>query len=135
MVETTVSWAAYFSAFSIISLVFSVIVRKEDGTGQYKFLWSTQFVKFWKVMIAVGILTLIAIGIEEFILQPYLIQLYEQHQDKVNQLLLGGIGGLFMTIWLHIGLTKKTAPKAIWATISFFSGLAIVEGLRILPLW
>jgi hypothetical protein len=86
-------------------------------------------------MIAASILTLIGIGIEEFVLQPYLLSLYEQHQDKIWQLLLGSIGGLFMTIWFHTGLTKKTKPKIVWATISFFSALAIVDGLRIVTLW
>ena len=135
MVEELIQLTIYGTSFSIMSFVYGIIVRRDSKTNQYTFLWSTRFTRYWKAAVAAFVNALIGIGVEQWAVQPYLITLFAQHGDKVLQLFLCGVGGLLATIWLHMGLTKQTKMRIIWAMLCFFVGVGFVEGLRIMPLW
>jgi hypothetical protein len=111
----------------------NVLVTRQGN--RWRLRWQQHWTSNFRAAVAIAINITIAIAIEEAILQPYLIQLYDQNLGKIWQLAGASGIGFFLTIWHFAGVRHQAGDIAGFVGFSALSILLFLEGFRIIPLW
>ncbi|WP_148701866.1 hypothetical protein [Candidatus Nitrososphaera evergladensis] len=135
LTDVLVQWAAYGSAFSIMSFFSSILVHKDGASDRYIFRGDHHYTSNFKAAIAILITVVVGIAVEEFVLQPYLISVYEVNLGKIVQLLVASGLALFLTIWWHAGLMDKAENILGFIGGCVLAATLFADGFRVIPLW